>query len=134
MEKTLKNFVIDAMINELSEMEGRTGYGCDLGYAIFESANLDGTYTYSTQKSIKWIGEYFSEIGDIVDDINANTGENILPNPFNKPEAFQVVIMAEMSNVLCGKCPFIDENWNNSIELTQENLKLIINQLMEQKE
>lgn len=56
------------------------------------------------------------------------------PNPFNKPEAFQVVIMAEMSNVLCSECSFIDENWNNIIELTQENIKLIINQLMEQKE
>lgn len=134
MEKTLKNFVIDAMIDELNEMEGRTVYGCDLGYEIFESANLDGTYTYSTQKSIEWIGEYFSEIGDIVDDIKANTGENILPNPFNKPEAFQVVIMAEMSSVLCSECSFIEENWNNSIELTQENIKLIINQLMEQKD
>lgn len=42
--------------------------------------------------------------------------------------------MAEMSNVLCSECSFIDENWNNIIELTQENIKLIINQLMEQKE
>lgn len=133
IKMTLKNYVIDAMIDELNEMEGRTGYGCDLGYAIFEYANLDGTYTYSTKKSIEWIGKYFSEIGDIVDDIKANTGENILPNPFNNPEAFQVVIMLEMSNAFCAQCPFIDENLNNEIELTEENIKLIISQLEELK-
>lgn len=105
MENTLKNYVIDEMIDKLYDMGGRTEYGCELGYAIFESANIDGSYTYNTQESIEWIGEYFSEIGDIVEDIIASFGENILPNPFNNPEAFQVVIMLEVSSQLMAQCP-----------------------------
>lgn len=131
---TLKNFVIDAMIDELSAMEDREIYGADLGYEIFSEANCNGSYTCNTLEAENFIKENYSEIGEVVEDIKFNLGAEFIPNPFTEAEKFQVVIMLEMSNALCAQCPFIDENWNNSIELTEENIKLIINQLMEQKD
>lgn len=131
---TLKNFVIDEMIDKLYDMEGRTEYGCDLGYAIFESANIDGTYTYNTQESIEWIGEYFSEIGTIVEDIIASMGENVLPNLFNNPEAFQVAIMLEVSFQLIAQCPSTMKNLDDGIELTKETIDTIVKELKELKD
>lgn len=131
---TLKNFVIDAMIDELNEMEGREVYGADLGYEIFNVSSCNGSYTCDAQESIDWIGKYFSEIGKVVESIEFNLGKGSVCDCFNEPEKFQVQIMLEMSGYLCGQCEFVNNNWNNEIELTEENIKLIINQLEELKD
>lgn len=131
---TLKNFVIDAMIDELNEMEDREIYGADLGYEIFSEANCNGSYTCDTIEAENFICKYFSEIGEVVEDIKFNLGAEFIPNCFLQSEKFQVVIMLEMSNSLCGQCEFVNSNWNNEIELTEENIKLIISQLEELKD
>jgi hypothetical protein len=96
--------------------------------------NCNGSYTCDAQEAKEFIKDYFEDIGEVVESIEFNLGKGSVCNCFNEPEKFQVQIMLEMSNALCAQCPFIDENWNNSIELTEENIKLIINQLMEQKD
>ena len=131
---TLKNYVIDAMIDELNEMEDREIYGADLGYEIFSEANCNGSYTCNAIEAENFICKYFSEIGEVVEDIKFNLGAEFIPNCFLQSEKFQVVIMLEMSNSLCGQCEFVNNNWNNEIELTEENIKLIISQLEELKD
>lgn len=131
---TLKNFVIDEMIGKIYDLAGRTEYGCELGYAIFESANIDGSYTYNMQESIEWIGKYFLDIGTVVEDIVESFGENILPNPFNSPEAFQVAVMLEISSQLIAQCPSTMENWDDGIELTEETIDTIVKELEELKD
>ena len=131
---TLKNFVIDAMIDELNEMEDREIYGADLGYEIFSVASRNGSYTCSTIEAENFICKYFSEIGEVVEDIKFSLGAEFIPNCFLQPEKFQVAIMLEMSSSLCGQCEFVNSNWNNEIELTEENIKLIISQLEELKD
>ena len=91
---------------------------------FFSEANCNGSYTCNALEAENFIKEYFSDIGEVVEDIKFNLGAESIPNPFIESERFQVVIMLEMSNALCSQCPFIDENWNNSIELTEENIKL----------
>ena len=132
--ETLKNFVIDAMIDRLNEMGDREIYGADIGYEIFDEANCNGSYTCSTIEAENFICKYFSEIGEVVEDIKSNLGAEFIPNCFLQSEKFQVVIMLEMSNSLCGQCEFVNSNWNNEIELTEENIKLIISQLEELKD
>ena len=132
--ETLKNFVIDAMIDRLNEMGDREIYGADIGYEIFDEANCNGSYTCSTIEAENFICKYFSEIGEVVEDIKSNLGAEFIPNCFLQSEKFQVVIMLEMSNSLCGQCEFVNINWNNEIELTEENIKLIISQLEELKD
>ena len=131
---TLKNFVIDAMIVELNEMEDREIYGADLGYGIFETANCNGSYTCDAQEAKEFIKDYFESIGEVVEDIKFNLGAENIPNPFTESERFQVVIMLEMSSSLIAQVSIVDENWNNEFMLTKEVIEKITKELEEMKD
>jgi hypothetical protein len=131
---TLKNFVIDAMIVELNEMEDREIYGADLGYEIFETANCNGSYTCDAQEAKEFIKDYFESIGEVVEDIKFNLGTENIPNPFTESERFQVVIMLEMSSSLIAQVSIVDENWNNEFTLTKETIEKITKELEEMKD
>ena len=126
---TLKQFMVDAITDKLEEMEGQEVYGCDLGYQLFEEANVNGSYTCDAFEAQKWIREHFDELGEVVEDIKFNLGAESVPNCFDNPEAFQVVCMLELSATLIGQCQTVDENWNNTMELTPETIKQIIKEL-----
>ena len=126
---TLKQFMVDAITDKLEEMEGQEVYGCDLGYQLFEEANINGSYTCNAYEAKQWIKEHFDELGEVVEDIKFNLGAESIPNIFDNPEAFQVVCMLELSSTLIGQCQTVDENWNNTIELTAETIKQIIKEL-----
>jgi len=131
---TLKNFVIDAMIDELSAMEDREIYGADLGYEIFSEANCNGSYTCNALEAENFIKEYFSDFGEVVEDIKFNLGAENIPNPFTESERFQVVIMLEMSSSLVAQVSIVDENWNNEFMLTKEVIEKITKELEEMKD
>jgi len=131
---TLKNFVIDAMIVELNEMEDREIYGADLGYEIFETANCNGSYTCDAQEAKEFIKDYFESIGEVVEDIKFNLGAENIPNPFTESERFQVIIMLEMSSSLIAQVSVVDENWNNEFTLTKETIEKITKELEEMKD
>ena len=122
---TLKNFVIDAMIDELSEMEDREIYGADLGHEIFIEANCNGSYTCNALEAENFIKEYFSDFGEVVEDIKFNLGAESIPNPFTESERFQVVIMLEMSSSFIAQVSIVDENWNNAFTLTKKVIEKI---------
>ena len=130
--KTLKNYIIDEAISNLKEQEGRTVYACDLAYTVFESANVDGSYTYSTYKATQWVKKYFDSLGEIVDELKSNGMD--APNPFDEPEKFQVCILLEGAQYLLSQCETIDENWNEEIELTPKTIRKICRELREQKQ
>lgn len=131
---TLKNFVIDAMIDELNEMEGKEIYGADLGYEIFETANCNGSYTCDAQEAKEFIKDYYEDIGDVVESIEFNLGKGSVCNCFNEPEKFQVQIMLEMSSSLIAQVSIVDENWNNKFTLTKETIEKITKELEEMKD
>ena len=131
---TLKNFVIDAMIVELNEMEDREIYGADLGYEIFDEANCNGSYTCDAQEAKEFIKDYFESIGEVVEDIKFNLGAENIPNPFTESERFQVVIMLEMSSSLIAQVSVVDANWNNEFTLTKETIEKITKELEEMKD
>lgn len=134
MENTLKNYVIDAMIDELGCMEDREIYGADLGYEIFSEANCNGSYTCSTHEAEMFIKEYFEDIGEVLDNIKFNLGPENIPNPFTESERFQVVIMLEMCSSLIAQVSIVDENWNNEFTLTKETIEKITKELEEMKD
>ena len=131
---TLKNWVIDEMIDNLNEMEDCEVYGCDLGYEIFSDANYNGSYTCSTHDAIEWIGKHFQELGEVVEEIEFSLGKENICNPFLEPEKFMVICMLELSATYIAQCKIIDENWNNSLELTAETIKQITKELETMKD
>ena len=131
---TLKNFVIEAMIVELNEMEDREIYGADLGFEIFGTANCNGSYTCDAQEAKEFIKDYFESIGEVVESIEFNLGKGSVCNCFNEPEKFQVQIMLEMSSSLIAQVSVVDENWNNEFTLTKKTIEKITKELEEMKD
>ena len=127
--KTLTEEIKERMISNLENMEGIEVYGCDLGYSIFESENINCTATYSTYKAREWIKEYFNELGEVVEHMNS-AGYNI-PNVFDEPEQFMVQVMLEYSYAVIAKCSIVDENWNEEVTLDEKAIKLIVEQVNE---
>ena len=113
-----KNFIADHLENYYNQ----SIYGCDLGYTITEGINVDGSCTYSTYKAKEYIKFWWDEAADYFQYEKDSFGEN-LHNPFENPESYMVCMVIEGVNSLLSQSSFIDDNWNNEIELTEKNIK-----------
>lgn len=130
VKNKIKNEVIEKLIEELENYRDTGHYGCDLAYDLFEGYNVDGTITYSTYEAKEWVKNNFEDLGEIVEEIRANGLE--VPNIFDRPEAFMVVIYLEVASYLVGQCKFINDNWDNIIVLNDKNIHIITKQLKSQ--
>lgn len=133
MENNIMNFMIDILKDKLDNFEGILMYGADMGYGLLEEENSNDTYTFSADEAMEWIKKYFDDIREVVSSIEFNLGAENVPNAFLEPETFMVNCMLEVSSVLCSNCKFIDDNWNNEIELSSENIEIIKEQLEAQR-
>ena len=130
MLNRLENWVMQEMIEHLQEMEGQVVYGCDLAFKLFENENVTGSYTCNAYESRQWIKEYWDYLGEIVEDYKFNYGE--LPaNPFDSAETFQVQIILHMASNLVAESDYIEEHWNEEIELTEDIIKTIVSEWSE---
>ena len=121
----LEKWVIGEMIEHLQKMEGQVVYGCDLAFKMFENENVTGSYTCSSYSSNQWIKEYWDELSEVVEDYEFNYGE--LPtNPFKNSEVFQMQIILHMASSLVAKSDYIEENWNEEIEMTSDIIEKIV--------
>ena len=126
--ETLTDYCQDFIIDHLPNYTGTIVYGCDLGYKITECINIDGSCTYSTYKAKEYLKLWWDEAADYFQYEKDNFGEN-LHNPFENPEAYMVCMVIEGVNSLLSKSKFIDDNWNNNIELTDKNINKIIREI-----
>ena len=125
----IKNEVIEELIEELENYKDTEHYGCDLAYDLFERYNIDGSITCNAYEAKQWIKRNFDDLGEIVEEIQANGLE--IPNIFDRPELFMVVIYLEVASYLMAQCKFIDEHWNDTIILNDVNISTITKQLKE---
>ena len=130
---SIKDFVVDEILDKLDEYEGVSSYGADLAYTLFEGENADGSMTYSRQASIDWIKEHFGDIGEVWDELVANFGSDYMSkfNPFDNPEQFQVVIVLEVASYLLGQCKTVEDNWDNEMTLDEKNIENIKKEIQE---
>lgn len=133
----IKNEVIDKLIDKLYDYEDIKCYSCDLAYTLFESYNIDGSVTYSTNEAQKWIKDNWKDLPDILEELKFQFGNDyfseILMDIFENPEKFMVVIYLEVASYLTGKCKLIEDNWDNEIILTKKNINKIKKQLEEMR-
>ena len=114
---------------KLADYEGHITYGADLSWDLLETENCDGTITYDKQQAIAWIKENFDLLDEIVKEIELNLGKESIPNAFTEPEKFMTVVYLEVAGGFLYECRYINDNWNNEIELTREVVNTIIKQL-----
>ena len=128
----IKNEVIDKLIDELENYKDTEHYACDLWLDLLENYNMDGSITYSACKAYEWVKNNFDDLDEIVEEIQANGLE--IPNVFDNPESFMVVIYLEVASYVMGRCDFISDNWDNTIVLNDININIIKKQLEELKD
>lgn len=124
MEKEIKPFIPfckEYLKEQLDEYEGQTHYACDLGYILTEGINADGSFTYSRELAKDYLKEWWDEAGDYAEYEKFHFG-GYEHNPFENPEAYTVCMVIEGINGLLSKCELIDSNWNDEIELTEDNI------------
>ncbi len=133
MEKYIKPFIPfckDYLKEQLDVYVEQTHYACDLGYILTEGINANGSFTYSRELAKDYLKEWWDEAGDYAEFEKFNFGE-YEHNPFENPEAYTVCMVIQGVNGLLAKCSFIDENWNEEIYLTEENIWRIKDELDE---
>ena len=131
MKKDFKELVKEELKMRLEDYEGATMYGCDMSYELLEKYNIDGSYTYSAYESKELIKQYFDDFAEIYEEYLFQCGKENAINCFDEPEKFVVVMLLETASSLLSQCELIDTNWNEEIELTEENIKTITKQLEE---
>ena len=137
MEKTRESFVDYCkayIIEHIDGYEGQSHYACDLSSIITEGPNVDGTMTYSTYEAKEYLREWWDEAGEYWQYEKDNFGEN-LHNPFENPEAYMVCMVIEGCSSILSRCPDLEDNWNEEIELTAEiiqNIKEFVEEFNEE--
>lgn len=102
-------------------------YSCDLGSLLTEAPNVNGIYE---ENSRKFIADHFNDASDEYQYEKDNFGE-VLHNPFFDPEGFVVCMLINTVESILANIPFVDENWNNKITLTQDVVNNILNWISE---
>lgn len=129
----MKKDIIKRIIDRLYDYEDTKVYACDLAYSLFESENIDGTFTYSSYEAKEWIKNNFDEIGEVWEELKFQFGSEYLMdfNPFDNPEKFMVLVILESASYILGQCKTVQDNWDNEMTLTKENIKKIEKELKE---
>ena len=129
----MKKDIINRIIDKLYDYEDTEVYGADLAYTLFESENIDGTFTYNTYEAQEWIKNNFDELGEVWEELKFQFGADYLNNynVFEEPEKFMVLVILEVASYILGRCKTVEDNWNNEIVLTKKNIKKIEKELKE---
>ena len=104
------------MIDKLQEFEGVKAYPSDLAYMLFEEANCNNSYTFSTFEAEQWCIEYFDELGEVVEDYYNEFGVYPSYNVFLFPERFQVEIMLFLASNLVWLSEYVVERMDSDDE------------------
>lgn len=91
----IKEWIID----KLNEYEGEID--CDLNFNLWERENIDGSITYDAYKAQEWIGEYFNDLADYVEDYKREYGDYPV-YPFGKPEEFMLTMVIFITGYILG--------------------------------
>lgn len=123
----MKNEIIKDLIDQLDGYEGSSIYGCDMAYTLFEGYNVDGSVTYNTYQASEWLNKYRTDVGYEIQELE----DEGLPtaNPFLEPEKLMVQVYLKVADDVLSQCELIEENWNDKLELTKENIKKLTEEL-----
>ena len=122
--KHIKNYVID----RLDSLQGTSCYGSDLVSHLMEEDNINGAIYVATADNISFIREHWDEAGAAYQYAKEEFDMDI--NPFAEPEQM-VFMMYELgiNELINGNSNFIEEHWDDEIELNESNINIIKKEL-----
>lgn len=126
-----EDLVKDLIIDRLEDYKSSKVYLCDLGYTLFEKENIDGSFTYNYYWSKELIKKYWDDFSELWENYLFSVGQDNNFNVFDNPEKFVVIMLLEQAQNLLSNYDndFINDNWNEEIELNNSNIKKIIESL-----
>lgn len=116
----LKNYIKE----KLQDYKGCEYHGSDMAGYLTESENVNGSVYCNTYLTVELIKENFDLFGEFLEYYQDNFGTML--NPFLEPEKTHVCfLICAVENILSG-CELISDNWDEKIELNEENINNII--------
>lgn len=89
-----KDYCRTYILNNLEDFKGRAFYDSyELAREITYCDNVTGSFTYSTYLAKEYIKEWFNDLGEVLEDYEAEMGEPLNINPFNEAERFHAVMV-----------------------------------------
>ena len=113
--------------DRLDDYEGQDIFVGDLASTLFESENANGSYTCNSHSAIKWVKDYFKELGEYAEEYE-NTYGCDLYNPLKEPEKFQVVMVIFIAGCIISQLECLDSIWFDTVTLD----KKLINKIKEE--
>lgn len=115
-----KNYILE----NIDEFDGQTHYACDFAYELTNEPNVNGSLTFSRQKAMDYLGEWWDDAASYWQYENDNFGEHT-HNPFDEPEAYMVCMVIEGCNAILAQAPFISDNWNDEVMFDKDAIDSI---------
>ena len=132
-QNNMKNLAIEEikkdMISKLSDYAGCSYYGCDLAYTLFERENANGSVFCNTYTTKEYIKANFDLFGEFLESYKIEFGDYL--NPFVEPEKCHVIFLLQAVSSILSKCELVNDNWNNQLELTAQNIAALTDQINE---
>lgn len=119
----LEKSVLEMMLDNLDDMEGRDGYVSDLAFDLFESEKATGSINCSAWCAEEWIVEHFHDLGDVVSNIQDEWGETL--NPFASPETFQVQVVIFLAGRLIDCSDFVARRYEEECDAITYDAEII---------
>lgn len=128
--KPFFDYCKDFILDNIEGYEGNVVYGCDLGIELTEEICCDGTITFSSSESKRYLAEWWDDAAMFSDYEKFSFGQR--SNPFDNVEAFIVNMVTEGVRSILSRCQFVDDKWNEKFELTEQVIEIIGEQVDEQ--
>lgn len=122
-----KEYCRDYILNRLEDFKGQSFYDCyELAREITYCDNVSGSFTYSTFLAKQYIKEWFNDLGEVLEDYEAQFGEPLNINPFNNAEHFHAVMVILGVEKMLSELKTIPQE---QFKLTEAFIKDIIKEL-----
>lgn len=115
---------IKSYLNEkLNDYKGCNSYASELAYLLTEGENANGSVYCNTYQTKELIKANFDLFGDFLEYYKQEFGEML--NPFSEPEKTHVIFLIAATEQILNSSKYIQDNWDNQIELTDEVIKIL---------
>lgn len=119
----LLNEIKKYLTGKLNDYKGCYSYGVDLSHLLTEGENANGSVYCNTYQTKELIKANFDLFGDFLEYYKQEFGEML--NPFSEPEKTHVIFLIVATEQILNSSKYIQDNWDNQIELTDEVIKTL---------
>lgn len=125
-EEDIKNFISD----RIWDFEDESVYVADLGMILTDDENKYGAWMSGTE-GVEYIKTHWEDASETFEQAIFDFGEEIASelNPFSDPGKFTFFMLDYGVRSVLNNSSFIDDNWNEEVELTEETIKTILSEI-----